>query len=82
MRIVAGSSSTKHARSCKNRTRWMVQLLVSQVFHSRTFETKFTLLRVISREKKAIARFTIDSWCMYLAYVDKLAKDNIEYKIY
>ena len=47
-----------------------------QILHSRPSYTKFTLVTREFKRMKAFARFTRDVWCMDLAYVDKLAKDN------
>ena len=47
-----------------------------QFLHSKTSYTKFTLATRKFKRMKAIARFKNEIWCMDLAYVDKLAKDN------
>ena len=47
-----------------------------QFLHSKPFYTKFTLAIRKFKQIKAFARFKNDFWCMDLAYVDKLAKDN------
>ena len=49
---------------------------VRQFLHSKPSYTKFTLATRKFRRLKAFARFKNDIWCMDLAYVDKLAKDN------
>ena len=49
---------------------------VRQVLHSKPAYTKFTLATRKFRRTKAFARFVEKIWCMDLAYVDKLAKDN------
>ena len=49
---------------------------VRQFLHSKPSCTKFTLATRKSKRMKAFARFKIEVWCMDLAYVDKLAKDN------
>ena len=47
-----------------------------QVLHSKPSYTKFTLATLKFKRMKAISRFKNEIWCMELAYVDKLAKDN------
>ena len=47
-----------------------------QFLHSKPSYTKFTLATCKFKRMKAFARFKIEVWCMDLAYVDKLAKDN------
>ena len=49
---------------------------VRQFLHSKPSYTKFTLATRKFKRKKAFARFKNEIWCMDLAYVDKLAKDN------
>ena len=49
---------------------------VRQLLHSKPFYAKFTLATRKLNRMKAFARFKNDFWCMDLAYVDKLAKDN------
>ena len=49
---------------------------VRQFLHSKPSYTKFTLATRKLKRMKAFARFKIEFWCMDLAYVDKLAKDN------
>ena len=49
---------------------------VRQVLHSKPSYTKFTLATRKFKRMKAFARFKNRIWCMDLAYVDKLAKDN------
>ena len=49
---------------------------VRQFLHSKRFYTKFTLSTRNFNQMKAFARFKNGIWCMDLAYVDKLAKDN------
>ena len=54
-------------------------LSVSKVRHfllSKPSYTKFTLATRKFKRMKAIAWFKNEIWCMDLAYVDKLAKDN------
>ena len=49
---------------------------VRQFLHSKHSYTKFTLATRKFKRMKAFARFKNEIWCMDLAYVDKLAKDN------
>ena len=49
---------------------------VRQFLHSKPFYTKFTLATRKFKRMKAFAGFKNESWCLDLAYVDKLAKDN------
>ena len=49
---------------------------VRQFLHSEPSYTKFTFATRKLKRKKAFARFRNEIWCMDLAYVDKLAKDN------
>ena len=49
---------------------------VRQFLHSKPSYTKFTLVTRKFKRMKAFARFKNEDWCMDLAYVDKLAKDN------
>ena len=49
---------------------------VRQFLHSKPSYTKFTLAARKFKRMKAFARFKNEIWCMDLAYVDKLAKDN------
>ena len=49
---------------------------VRQFLHSKPSYTKFTLAARKIKRMKAFARFKNEIWCMDLAYVDKLAKDN------
>ena len=49
---------------------------VRQFLHSKTSYTKFTLATRKFKRMKAFAAFNNEIWCMGLAYVDKLAKDN------
>ena len=44
--------------------------------HSNSSYTIFTLATRKFKHMKAFARFKNEIWCMDLAYVDKLAKDN------
>ena len=54
---------------------------VRQFLHSKSASTKFTLATRKFKRMKAIVRFRNEIWCMDLAYVDKLAKNNngVEY---
>ena len=49
---------------------------VRQFLHSNASYTKFTLATRIFRRMSALAKFKNGIWCMDLAYVDKLAKEN------
>ena len=49
---------------------------VRQFLHSKPSYTKFTLATHKFKRMKSFARFKNEIWCMDLAYVDKLAKDN------
>ena len=49
---------------------------VRQFLNSKPSYTKFTLATCKFKRMKAFARFKNEIWCMDLAYVDKLAKDN------
>ena len=49
---------------------------VRQFLHSKPSYTKFTLATRKFKRMKAFARFKNEIWCLDLAYVDKLAKDN------
>ena len=49
---------------------------VRHFLHSKPSYTKFTLATRKLKQMKAFARFENEIWCMDLAYVDKLAKDN------
>ena len=49
---------------------------VRQFLHSKDSYTKFTLATRKFKRMRAFARFKNEIWCMDLAYVDKLAKDN------
>ena len=49
---------------------------VRQFLLSKPFYTKFVPATGKFKPMKAFARFRIENWCMDLAYVDKLAKDN------
>ena len=47
-----------------------------QFLHSKDSYTKFTLAAQKFKRMRAFARFRNEIWCMDLAYVDKLAKEN------
>ena len=49
---------------------------VRQFLHSKDSFTKFTLAARKFKRMRAFARFRNEIWCMDLAYVDKLAKEN------
>ena len=49
---------------------------VRQFLHSNPSYTKFILATRNFKHMKAIARFKNENWCMNLAYVDELSKDN------
>ena len=49
---------------------------VRQFLHSKDSYTKFTLTARKFKRMRALARFRNEIWCMDLAYVDKLAKEN------
>ena len=49
---------------------------VRQFLHSEDSFTKFTLAAQKFKRMRAFARFRNEIWCMDLAYVDKLAKEN------
>ena len=49
---------------------------VRQFFHSKDSDTKINLAARKFNRMRAFARFRNEIWCMDLAYVDKLAKEN------
>ena len=49
---------------------------VRQFLHSKDSYTKFTLAARKFKRMRAFARFRNEIWCMDLAFVDKLAKEN------
>ena len=49
---------------------------VRQFIHSKDSYAKFTLAARKFKRMRAFARFRNEIWCMDLAYVDKLAKEN------
>ena len=49
---------------------------VAQFLHSKDSYIKFTLAARKIKRMRAFARFKNEIWCMDLAYVDKLAKEN------
>ena len=55
-------------------------LKVGEFLHSKTSYTRFTQATRKFERMRAFARFKNEIWCMDLAHVDKLAKDNIGVK--
>ena len=53
---------------------------VREFLHSKTSYTRFTQATRKFKEMRAFSRFKGEIWCMDLAYVDKMAKDNIGVK--
>ena len=53
---------------------------VRQFLHSKPSYTKFALVTHKFKQMKAFDRFKYEIWCIVLAYVDKLAKQNIGVK--
>ena len=51
-------------------------LKVREFLHSKTSYTRFTQATRKFKRMRAFARFKNEIWCMDLAYVDKLSKDN------
>ena len=49
---------------------------VRQFLYSKASYTKFTLETREFKKMRAFARFRNEIWCMDLAYIDKLAKEN------
>ena len=49
---------------------------VRQFLYSKAFHTKFTLATRKLKTIRVFARFSIEIWCMDLAYVDNMAKNN------
>ena len=49
---------------------------VRQFLHSKASYTKFTLAARKFKRMRAFARFRNETWCMDLAYVDKLAREK------
>ena len=49
---------------------------VRQFLHSKDSYTKFTLAARKFKRMRAFARFRNEIWCIDLAYVDKMAKEN------
>ena len=49
---------------------------VRQFLHSKDFYTKFTLAARKFKKMRAFGRFRNETWCMDIAYVDKLAKQS------
>ena len=54
---------------------------VRQLLHSKRSYTKFSFATRKFKRMKAFSRFKNEIWCMHLAYVEKLTKDNngVEY---
>ena len=52
------------------------RLKVREFLHSKTSYTRFTQATRKLERLRALSRFKNEIWCMDLAYVDKLAKDN------
>ena len=50
--------------------------MVRQFLHSKPSYTKFTIATRKFKQMKAFAKFKNEVWCMDLAYVDRVAKDN------
>ena len=53
---------------------------VREFLHSKTSYTRFTQATRKFKRMRAFARIKDENWCMDLAYVDELAKDNISVK--
>ena len=53
---------------------------VREFLHSKTSYSRFTQATRKFKITRAFARFKNDIWCMDLAYVDKMAKDNTRVK--
>ena len=49
---------------------------VREILHSKTSYTRFTQATRKFKRLRAFPRFKNEIWCLDLAYVDKLAKDN------
>ena len=49
---------------------------VRQILHSKAFYTKFSLATGKLKRMRAFAKFKNENWCLDLAHVDKLAKEN------
>ena len=67
------------AYGCVRNLAKISRLLVSKVrqfLHSNASYTKFTLATRKSKRMRAFARFKNEIWCMDLAYLDKLSKEN------
>ena len=58
------------------KTRKLPLSKVRQFLHSKDFYTKFTLAAQKFKRMRAFASFRNEIWCMDLAHVDKLAKEN------
>ena len=55
---------------------------VRQFLHSKDSYTNFTLVARKIKRMRAFARFRNELWCLDLAYVDKLAKENNGVKVF
>ena len=55
-------------------------LNVREILHSKTSNTRFTQAKRKYKKMRAFARFQNEIWCMDLAYVNKMPKDNIGVK--
>ena len=70
-----GAASYRSVRNLTKASRLQVSK-VRQFLHSKDAYTKFTLAARKFKRMRAFARFRNEIWCMDLAYVDKLAKEN------
>ena len=69
---VAAYASVRNLAKAAN----LSPLKVREILHSKTSYTRFTQATRKFKRIRAFARFKNEIWCMDLAYVDKLAKDN------
>ena len=70
-----GAAAYRSVRNLAKTSRLPVSK-VRQFLHSKASYTKFNLAARKFKRLRAFARFRIEIWCMDLAYVDKLAKEN------
>ena len=70
-----GAAAYESVRNLSKASRLPVSK-VRQFLHSKDSYTKFTLAARKFKEMRAFARFRNKIWCMDVAYVDKLAKEN------
>ena len=70
-----GAAAYGSVRNLEKASRLPV-LKVRQFLYSKASYTKFTLATRKFKRKRAFARFKNEIWCMDLAYIDKLAKEN------